>query len=153
MVATMDVKRGMGELLPSVIYPLTFPRGGGKTWVLKYTLPEFPDPLAHCAGYRQRTPVGPPLILQIGSGEETPAVTNTSLKQGETELIHCAFDETTYTNSKPSAQEAWRLILDERDAIVIIPRDPLVAGQRYTVTVDVNGTSINWSFDAVSKPE
>ena len=45
-----------------------------------------------------------------------------------------------------------RLILDKRDAVVIIPRSPLEVGKSYTVTLVVNGETITWSFDAVSPP-
>ena len=147
VAATLDVKQGLGTLPATVIYPLPFPRDGGQTWILKSVFPERPQPLTSCPGYARVT--GPPIILQIGPGDQTPQVTEHTFRRGETELEHCIFDETTYVNPAPALQERGRLILDQRDAIVLIPRAPLQAGQSYTVNVVVNGVPFGWSFTAV----
>jgi hypothetical protein len=39
-----------------------------------------------------------------------------------------------------------RSILGSRDAIVLIPREPLTFGSRYRVQIEVNGQQINWTF-------
>jgi hypothetical protein len=39
-----------------------------------------------------------------------------------------------------------RNILNARDAVVLIPRDPLTPGTRYTVSITVNGQTHAWSF-------
>ena len=147
--ATMDIKRGQGEIPAEISYPLPFPRDGGATWVLKHGLPEFPNPLTSCPGYQR--PVGPPIILQMGSGDGTPAVGDHSFKAGDQALEHCLFDETSYVN--PSYQDTGRRLLDDRDAIVIMPRRPLEVGQTYTVDIVVDGTPFSGSFEAVSPPE
>jgi hypothetical protein len=146
--ATMDIKRGQGDLPPEITYPLPFPRDGGQTWVLKHALPEFPDPLTSCPGYQR--PTGPPIMLQTGSGDGVPAVTSHSFTQEGQEIEHCLFDETSYVN--PTHQDTGRLLLDKRDAIVIIPRSPLEVGKTYSVSLVVNGESFSWSFEAVSRP-
>lgn len=146
--ATMDIKRGQGELSPEIAFPLTFPRDGGQTWVLKHGLPEFPNPLTSCPGYQR--PVGPPIILQIGPGDQVPVVTDHSFSQGGQELEHCVFDETSYVN--PDNQDTGRHLLDSRDAVVLMPRKPLEVGKTYTVRMVVNGETVSWEFTAVSSP-
>ncbi|NOR83482.1 MAG: hypothetical protein GQ526_08325, partial [Ardenticatenales bacterium] len=105
---------------------------------------ENPDPLTSCPGYT--APAGLPIILQIGAGELSPSVSSHSLKEGDTELEHCTLDETTYVNPNPDLQRLGRSTLNSRDAVVIIPREPLAPGGTYTVSVTVNGQTITWSF-------
>lgn len=150
VTAAMDVGRGIGEVPAAISFPVTFPADGGQTWVLSNRLGEFPNPLESCPGYQR--PTGPPLILQIGDGSETPAVTSTRLIQGEIALAHCVFDETNYVNDEDFRQGIGREILNERDAIVILPRRPLEVGNAYTVTVTVNGQTVSWRFEAVAVP-
>ncbi len=146
--AALDVLRGLGSIPPSVTFPIEFP-GSGKTIALtSYSGGESPDPLSSCAGYT--TPTGLPIILQIGSGSLTPNVTAHSFKQGVTNLEHCIFDETNYTNSNSSYQSLGRSVLGSRDAIVLIPRAPLVAGNTYTVSITTNGNTYTWSFTVSS---
>lgn len=150
MAATMDVKRGIRGLPADIQFPITFPKDGGQTWVTTFNLPEFPNSIASCPGFSQ--PTGAPIILQIGSGDQVPRVTSTELKRGDTPVPHCSFSETTYTNPNSYWQGVGRLILDVRDAIVIVPRSPLVVGQTYTVTVNTNGQAITWQFDVIAGP-
>ena len=46
-----------------------------------------------------------------------------------------------------------RQILGSRDAIILMPQQPLVAGQTYTVSITSNGTTYTWSFTASSGVE
>jgi uncharacterized protein YkwD len=59
MTATLDVssKRPLGQLPESITFPILYPRDGGEIWVLRYTLPEFPNPLTACSGLQK--PLGP----------------------------------------------------------------------------------------------
>jgi uncharacterized protein YkwD len=150
MTATLDVARGLDEQQTDFAYPLTFPRDGGQMWVTTFNLPEFPDSAAGCPGYNR--PTGAPIFVQIGPGDQTPSVTRTELLRGDTAVPHCVFTETTYTNSNPYWQSIGRRILDDRDAIVLLPRSPLEVGQRYSVTVETNGQTISWQFDVVTRP-
>ncbi|MCI0399349.1 MAG: CAP domain-containing protein [Chloroflexi bacterium] len=148
MGGTLDVLRGRGSLPPGTVYPLPYPRNGGEIWVLSFNGFEFPNPLTSCPGYVQ--PTGPAILLQLGSGNVTPNVTAHSLMAGSTPLDSCRFDETTYVNPTPFDQSTGRLILNMRDAIVILPRNPFVPGQNYTVSVTANGNTTTWSFTAVN---
>jgi len=143
MGASLDVIRGLGSIPPSVQYPLQWP-ADGKSVPLAYFWGEYPDPLTSCSGYS--APTGLPVILQIGSGNLSPNVTASSLNQGGTSLEHCVFDENSYSNPNGAWQSLGRGILDARDAVVLIPREPLTPGASYTVSITVNGQSYTWSF-------
>jgi uncharacterized protein YkwD len=148
MGATLDVIRGLGSIPPSVSFPIRYPGDGTTTGLRSYVGGEWPDPLTACPGYT--TPSGLPIILQIGPGNLTPSVTAHSFLQGATPLEHCVFDETNYTNLDSSTQSTGRNILNSRDAIVLIPRQPLTPGATYTVSITTNGQIYTWSFTVSS---
>ncbi|CAG0981118.1 hypothetical protein ANRL4_01878 [Anaerolineae bacterium] len=144
MGATLDVIRGLGSISPSVSFPIKYPGDGQTIGLRSYAGGEWPDPLSACAGYA--TPSGLPIILQIGPGNLTPNVTAHTFMQGTTPLEHCVFDETTYTNSDSGTQSTGRNVLNARDAIVLIPRNPLMPGLTYSVSITANGQTYAWSF-------
>ena len=150
LAATIDVNRGLRGMPADVQFPLTFPQDGGQTWVTTFSLPEFPNTIAGCSGYTQ--PTGAPLIIQMGGGDETPRVTSSEILRDGQAVAHCVFTEATYTNSNSYWQGIGRKILDERDAIILVPRSPLETGKSYTVTVVANGQEISWQFDVVAGP-
>ena len=76
------------------------------------------------------------------------SVTDSALMQAATSLEHCVFTESTYRNPDGNLQARGRAVLDTRDAIVLIPRYPLVAGATYTVSLTANGQFYQWSFTA-----
>jgi uncharacterized protein YkwD len=143
MGGALDVLRGLDDLPESVNYPVFWPGEGVKVPLTSFTS-EYPDPLSSCNGYS--SPAGLPIILQIGAGDERPNVSSHSFKKGNVALDHCVFDENTYSNPNPNAQSLGRAILDMRDAIVLMPRDPLVPGETYKVSMTVNGKNYSWSF-------
>jgi uncharacterized protein YkwD len=148
MTATLDVSSNLAETV-AVTYPLTFPRDGGQTWILSSSLPEFPNPLQSCPGYVR--PVGAPLIVQIGPGDQTPIVTSSSITVDCTAVAHCVFTEATYYNEDSYQQQIGRIILDQQDAIILIPRHPLEAGRTYSVSLMVNGVEIAWQFNTIAR--
>ena len=147
--ATLDVNRGQGAVPAGTTFPLPFPQDNGQTWLTEYSGNEWPDPLTSCAGFS--APSGPPIMIQLGSGNVSPNVTASSFKKGNTTLNHCIFDETDYSNPDGNAQTIGRLVLNSRDAIVIIPQAPLQAGT-YTASVTVNGVTHSWTFTVVDPP-
>jgi uncharacterized protein YkwD len=151
MAAVMDVRSAEINPSPDVTYPIFFPGDGSSTWVVRHSLFEWPDPLESCPGFSR--PTGAPIVLQIGDGSQVPQVSSHVLKMGDQTVETCLFDETSYRNSNEYAQGVGRTILDQRDAIVIMPRQPLAADQTYTVQVVVNGETYTWSFNTVKKPE
>ncbi|MEZ4516123.1 MAG: CAP domain-containing protein [Chloroflexota bacterium] len=151
MAAVLDVRseRNTGTTAPG--YPLLFPGDGSTTWIGRHNLFEWPDPLTSCPGYAR--PSGPPIVIQLGDGDIVPIVGGHALLMGDTPVDTCLFDETTYTNPDIWAEKTGRQILDNQDAIVIIPRSPLVAGETYTAQVEVNGQRYTWQFNAVASPD
>ncbi len=144
MGATLDVARGQITIPTTITFPIAYPGDGKVINLRSFAGGEWPDPLASCPGYA--APAGLPLILQIGPGNLTPTVTEHSLMQDTTPLEHCLFDETSYTNPDGSTQNTGRSILNGRDAIVLIPKQPLTSGATYTVSITTNGQTYAWSF-------
>jgi hypothetical protein len=64
----------------------------------------------------------------------------------------CIYDETNYSHPDPGTQNNGRIILNGRDAIVIMPRNPLVVGQSYMASITVNGQTITWTFTVTNSP-
>ncbi|VAW37229.1 hypothetical protein MNBD_CHLOROFLEXI01-4811 [hydrothermal vent metagenome] len=153
MTSTLDIssQRELGTLPAGISYPITYPRDGGELWVLSYSLPEFPNPLTACSGLLK--PTGAPIVLQIGNGDQTPSVSQTTLASSDgTILPHCVIDETRYVNNSQFQQQQGRNILDKQDAIVLIPAKPFLVGETYTASITVNGETVEWSFTAVAPP-
>lgn len=153
MAAAMDVLQGFSTEAVSLTNPILFPGDGAETWVIRHSLYEWPNPKTSCPGYPgYPEPVGPPIVVQVGLGSRTPRVSQHSFSVEGFELPHCVFDETNFTNPDAYQQEIGRIILDERDAIVLMPRHPLEIGKTYTVRLVVDGEEIEWSFTAINKP-
>ena len=149
MGATLDVLRGQGDLQASVNYPILWP-GDGATVPIGSHWGEYPNPLSSCEGFTGLT--GLPILMQLGQGDITPYLTAHSIQEGKTILEHCIFDETSYQNSDTAAQELGRGILNARDAVVLIPRNPLKPGASYTVSITANGVKYTWSFEVAAQP-
>lgn len=150
MGATLDWARGLGGLPSGISFPIAFPGDGSETWLRQHPGYEWPDPLTSCPGYT--APSGPPLILQLGSGESVPQVTAHTFMRGETPLPHCVFDETTYSNPHTGSQNSGRQILNSRDAVVLMPRDPLQTGETYRASITANGQTTQWQFTVIAPP-
>jgi hypothetical protein len=148
MGAALDVSRGRVGTPPSSTFPLHWPSPGMDMPLLAFSGGEYPDPLTSCPGYSP--PTGPAILLQLGSGDLTPGVSAHSFSQGGQPLEHCVFDETSYVHPNPSEQNTGRVILDSRDAVVLLPREPLSPGLDYTVSLTVDGQTYFWSFTASS---
>lgn len=149
MGATLDVLRGQAEPQSSVVYPIYWP-GKGATVPIGLHWGEYPNPLTSCEGYT--SPAGLPILLQLGQGALPPNVTAHSLKQGDTQLEHCVFDENSYQNDDAVAETLGRGILNSRDAIVLVPRTPLNPGSSYTVSITANGSTYTWTFAIAEEP-
>lgn len=144
MGAALDVVRGRTAAPSDTPFPIKFP-GDGSVINLRLHWGETPDPLTSCPGYT--APVGLPITLQLGSGNITPSVTAHSFTtESGTALEHCVFDETNYYNPSDYEQYWIRSILDQRDAIVLIPKEPLSPGETYKVSITTNGNTYAWSF-------
>jgi len=64
-------------------------------------------------------------------------------------IEHGVFDETNFTSpATPDWQEIGVSILDQRDAIIMIPKDPLIPGN-YTASITANNQDYTWSFNVI----
>ncbi len=158
MSATLDVRGKFSVPVSPDVYPVYFPPPDGQTWIVRHSMPEFPAPWGSCPGFPtdyfgDGTPTGPPIYLQLGSGELEPTVSAHSFTRNGEPLAHCVFSETSYVNSDAYQQSNGRFILGERDAIILMPRQPLEVGQTYDVSITADGQTYAWSFDVVNRPK
>jgi hypothetical protein len=141
--AGLDVIRGRSAPVSSVSYPIVWPANGASVPIAVH-LAEYPSPLTSCPGYE--APTGLPLIVQLGSSGKALHVTRSFITEADRVLEHCIFDGRTYRNPDRAQQQIGQRILAARDAIVLIPRQPLRAGSRYRAVVEVDGRPIDWTF-------
>lgn len=125
--ATLDVLRGLTG--PAPTSPVFFPGQGTTTPLLSYTGGESPDPLASCPGYS--TPTGSPILLQLPA---LPGAWTVTLTDNNVVVENCSFNNDA--------------VLTTRNAIAIMPRNPLVSGHTYRVDVQIGATHYVWSFFA-----
>ncbi|MEM8861874.1 MAG: hypothetical protein AAGD96_26425 [Chloroflexota bacterium] len=154
MAGVLDVRSGLQTPDGSFEYPVMFPGDGEETWVVRQSLYEWPDPTESCAGFER--PTGPPIVLMLQadpSVNSTPSVGNYQIKKdGNVISDVCMFHENSFTNSEEYEQRQARTILNLRDAIVLIPRDPLTVGSTYDVEIEANGETHSWSFTTRKTP-
>ncbi|RMF41613.1 MAG: CAP domain-containing protein, partial [Anaerolineae bacterium] len=141
--ACLDVNRGLGSV--TLTFPVMWPAEGEASPLATSTIQDTPDPLSACSGYT--LPTGAPIYLMLGPGWTiTPTVTTSSLTDGSTALPHCVLSSATYTNPDATLQQLGRTILRAYDAVVLIPKDPLIPGTQYSVALTINGQQYAWSF-------
>lgn len=149
MAAVLDV-RSAPPAQPDTSYPIFFPADGSSTWVVRNSMFEWPDPLTNCPGFTR--PTGAPIVLLLGDGSQQPRIFSHTLYTGDTEIETCLIHETNYRNPDGYAESNGRLILDIRDAVVIIPRQPLAVDETYNVQVVTDSSTYDWSFNTIPKP-
>jgi uncharacterized protein YkwD len=152
--AVLDVVRGRNAATP-LAAPVTFPRDGGTI------VGECPERNGYTAcgsagvlpfldfcgihGNGFTTPeFGMPVWIQFG-GSVTPVVSAVSLTRAGTAVSVCTLTADTYTVATPEFQTLGRRILQERGAVVLVPRSPLPTGT-YTASVTANGKQHQWTF-------
>lgn len=128
--------------------PIEFPPDGAVISGGFFDGKEWPAPLAPCAGYRP--PTGAAITLQLGTEVEPQVTAHSFARDGET-LKHCIFDASSYANPDPSQAKAAKGILKLMGAVVLIPREPLIPGVTYSVSITARGTTHAWSFSVASK--
>lgn len=144
MAAVLDVGSDPGTGIDSISFPILYPGADSETWVVRHGLFEWPDPLTSCPGFTR--PSGAAIVVMLGTGQTTPQVASHRLARGDTVVDTCLFDETNYSNPDAYAQKVGRQILDLNDAIVIMPREPLIADETYTAQLTANGQTFTWQF-------
>jgi len=143
--AALNVQTGSERLrpIPKVFKdPVQFP-AAGSTISLTRADNEWPNPLSSCPGYTM--PTGPPITIQLGSWYQ-PKMSGFSIKRDGAEIAACGFDANSYVNPDPAVQRTGRGVLRDYGAVVVIPREPLVAGSTYSVSITADGKPYAWSF-------
>ena len=147
MAAALNVISGLDQsAVPDGTYPVMWPYDGMTVYLRTYTQgTDSPEPLTGCPGYL--SPTGLPIVIQMGNGSlSTVSVSSSTLMQDTAPVESCVFTENTYLNPDSNLQARGRAVLGARDAVILIPRYPLVAGAKYTVSITANGQFLEWSF-------
>lgn len=151
MAGVVDVRSGLKRPDGTQPYPIMFPADGAETWILRHSLYEWPDILLSCPGMSR--PSGPPIVLLLGAGEKTPAVSRYEVTENGRPLAVCMVNETNFISPNPAEQTAGRNTLDARDAIVLLPKDPLAIDSEYAVAIETNGELYTWRFTTRRRAE
>ena len=151
MAAVLDISSHPARTADEIEYPIMFPGDGSETWVVRHSLFEWPYPFDGCPGYS--APTGPPIVLLLGDGSVTPHITSHRFAIGDQPLESCLFDETSYRNNNPYAEQLGRNILGKADAVVIMPRNPLGIDETYTAQVTNGSDTYTWSFSTRRGPD
>lgn len=139
----IDVLRGRASTEdPQPGEPIVWPGDGATVPLASYAGHERPDPLSSCPGFE--APSGLPLYVQFGSYEP---VLDAELRADDGSVVPvCSFDQETYRNPDPAAQQVAREALALRDAAVLLPQVPLREGTTYHVEVRTPERTLGWSF-------
>lgn len=144
----LDVIRGIGPS-PNAAPPVLFPGPGAITTITSFR-GESPDPLESCRGYA--APAGLPLVALLP--EPPPSGTSATLKPPTGPTLTpgaslCVVTADTYRSSDAVYGETGRAILSGENAVLIIPRRPLVPGT-YQARLTLPGKSaLTWSFTVI----
>lgn len=150
MAGVVDVRSGLKQPDGSQEYPIMFPADGAETWIVRHSLYEWPDSLPSCPGWSR--PSGPPIVLFLGEGDITPAVSRYQIMENGNPLEVCMINETNFVSPNRAEQNTGRTTLNLRDAIVLMPKNPLAINSEYFVEIETNGELHSWSFKTRSKP-
>lgn len=123
----LNVTAGIG---PKVTFdaPIVFP-GRDATVPLTRFLTETPSPLTHCPGYE--APAGLPLLVQFPSAPED----TTADVRSNGDIVESCVIDSSYRNPSMSVQAVGRSLLTQKNAVIVLPHEPLVPGNTYEVTV------------------
>jgi uncharacterized protein YkwD len=140
--AVMNIIGGVGPKV-GADRPIVFPGRDSVIPLTSFTV-ETPDPLTHCPGYA--APAGLGLIALFP--QPVTAATATLSANGEA-LESCVVD-VNYRNPDPASQNTVRAILGQKNAVVLMPRQPLVAGTTYDVSITAGSQQVSWKFTAAA---
>ena len=126
--------------------PIEFPPSSIPFPSRTYRGGEYPDALTTCPGYS--APAGVPIILQLGAPTEGEDVklSSSSLSEDDSQLETCGFDATSYANPDGYQQSRLRQGLHYYGAVVVMPKNPLLPGHTYKVSMVADSRQYTWSF-------
>lgn len=146
--AALDVFHGLDS--GRSVTPWVFPGWGKTVEYLTYDGRGIPDPLTSCPGYT--APSGTVLMAAFGEGEVE--VEWSTLNRGSEVLEHCVLTAATYTHPNPEVQMEGRTALWAQGAVLLVPRQPLQAGNWYAFTVRLkDGREAHGLFQTAQTPK
>ena len=132
---------------------MLFP-GTGSTTNLTTFGGEYPDPLTSCSWTAEGS-VGLPLIAMLATAPAADLSASVSGPGGDESTQNgslCVVDANTYHSTTPIYGPTGLSILQDTDAVLLIPRAPLSSGE-YTANIDQSGKPpISWSFTVDAPP-
>jgi hypothetical protein len=124
-------------------FPVEFPGDGSEVSLTTISPNEWPNLLPSCSGYTSQA--GFPITIQFGLGA-APVVQQSTIARNGQPVEHCMVQANNYENPI-LADKAWgRNVLSLFGAVVLIPRQPLLADSHYTVHILADGHSYDWQF-------
>ncbi len=120
--------------------------GDGSTVSLRtMVMHEEPDPLSACDGYVGA--VGLPIVANLG---DDLIVTGASVLADGVTVPTCVITGDRYVNPDPVQQENGRAVL-RKNAVIMVPRDPLSVGVRYTATIVAGAKTFTTHFKVAGR--
>jgi hypothetical protein len=151
--AGLDVIQGIDGTQPAATAPILFP-GPGITTGLTTFGGESPDPRETC-GWQKLDPIGLPLVVLLPSAPAAGATASLSGPGGTESTAGgtlCLVDASTYHSSDPVYGPNGASILQSDNAVLLIPRHPLVSGT-YTADLQLPGqAAVDWPFSVKAPP-
>jgi hypothetical protein len=134
--------------------PVEFPPDGATVNLQSFAGEDYPDPLSSCPGYKG--PTGTPISIQLGQGygpDDNLEVSSVFVTHDGAEIETCLITAASYIGRDSSQTQAAKTGLASIGAAVILPREPLAAGQ-YKVALKEADKLYQWSFtvDAPAPP-
>ena len=123
--------------------PVDFPGDGSEVSLTTITANEWPNVLTSYPGYA--LPAGLPITIQFGNGT-TPTVTQTTITRNGQPVEHCLVEGNNYEHPDQETAASGRDVLKGFGAVVLIPRQPLLAASRYAVHIVADGHPYDWQF-------
>lgn len=149
--SVLEVKRNPRERLLSRRHrarPVMFPPPGSRISIAAFPGGEWPNPLAACSGYS--APSGLPITIQFGP-RTSLRVGSHSITADGAAVEHCVYDAANYPSRGEAGETAAAInALSTTGAVVIVPRDPMVEGRLYAVSIDINGRHYGWTFRVIA---
>lgn len=147
--AGLDVIRGLDRSAPASKEPVLLPGPGTITTTRAYSGGERPSPLDSCPGF---TNAGLPIVVLLPA--PVPANTIASLRQPDgvdlTGADVCVISARTYVSHDTVYGPAGLSVLQDSNAVIIIPRAPLQSGRQTVTLTPAGSTPITWSFTVAS---
>ena len=156
--AGLDVLGGLDYSNNNAFYtssssPILFP-GPGMSTNLSSFGGESPSPLQTCGWDTLTEPVGLPLFAILPGAVPPGASASLTLPTGEVESSAagsvCVVDQYTYTSTDPLYGPTGADILSGDHLVIVIPRQPLLAGTNSVDLALPGQPDVRWSFNELS---